>query len=198
MAASPSRSSPPEPPLLQDEVAVAAESTHVPDRVTRAATTRTTEAAKPIHHMTSLVMRTSSPAVRYEYAQPGDWSISPTPPPVAGVGHGSEPPWLIHLTGSTRAASSVSRTRTVAMVAPRVNRGQYFGRSARSGASLGAISATPDVLSCRGSCRWWDGARRRSPHVRAYPGQPELAQPQTVPSGRAHAGGHLWSRLSPL
>src|SRR5690349_8026052 len=62
MAATPSRSSPPEPPLLQDEAAALAESTQVPDWLARAATTSTTEAAKPIHHVTSLVTRTSSPS----------------------------------------------------------------------------------------------------------------------------------------
>jgi len=61
MTANPSRSSPPEPPILQDEPA-AAQSIQVPDWFARAATTSTTEAAKPIHHITSLVTRTSSPA----------------------------------------------------------------------------------------------------------------------------------------
>ena len=76
------------------------------------------------------------------------WTV-PTPPTVAGVGHGSEPRWLTHHTGSTRAASSVSRTRTVVMVAPRVNRGQSCARSARSGGSAAGTSVTPSVLNCR-------------------------------------------------
>ena len=66
MAASPNRSSPPEPPLVQDDAAASAESTQVPDWLARAATIKTTEPAKPVHHMTGLVMRTFSPAADTE------------------------------------------------------------------------------------------------------------------------------------
>ena len=82
-----------------------------------------------------------------EYARLRDCSTVPTPPSVAGVGHGSEPRWLTHLTGSTRAVSSVSRTRTVVTVAPCASRGPCCGRSARSGGSAAGTSAMPDVLN---------------------------------------------------
>ena len=131
-------------------------------------------------------------ATRREYAQPGDWSAVPTPPSVAGVGHGSEPPWLIHLTGSTRAASSVSRTRTVAMGALRVNRGRCCARSARSGASVAEISATPDVLNCRvWSPYRWPRLRTRAGRdfrvVTATPAATSTARPSTKAT-RCHAG----------
>lgn len=85
---------------------------------------------------------------RCEYARLRDCWTGPTPPSVAGVGHGSEPRWLTHLTGSTRVVSSVSHTRTVVMVAPRGNPGPCCGRSAGSGGSAAETSVTPNVLSC--------------------------------------------------
>lgn len=82
-----------------------------------------------------------------EYAHLHDRSIVPTPPSVAGVGHGSEPPWLTHLTVSTRAVSSVSLTRTVVMGAPCASLGPSCGRSARSGGLAAGSWGMPDLTS---------------------------------------------------
>ena len=56
----PTRSRPPEPVVVQDDAAASAESTQVPDLFVSATTTRTIDAAKPAHHITSRFTRTSS------------------------------------------------------------------------------------------------------------------------------------------
>lgn len=48
-------------------------------------------------------------------------------PTVAGLDHGLETRWLTHRIGSTRAANSVSLTRTGAMAAPSATHGPYCG-----------------------------------------------------------------------
>jgi len=88
-------------------------------------------------------------------------AAAPTPPSVAGVGHGSEPPWLTHRIDSTRAVSTASRTRTVVAVVLSANRGRCSGRSARSVASPAGIwvtSSCPTTYSLHG--RTGHAARR--------------------------------------
>jgi hypothetical protein len=83
----------------------------------------------------------------------GESDTAPTPPPVAGVGHGSEPPWLIHRIGSTRAVSSASLTRTVVTVVLPANRGPCSGGSARGVGSPAGTWATRD-RRCRLVVSW--------------------------------------------
>jgi hypothetical protein len=136
----------PDGPDDQDSTAAAiAFSTSRPKPPTRLARLRHTASQIPQETRDSCgIFPSGAMCRRLAVLSAHDVDRHPTPPSVAGVGHGSEPRWLTLLTSPSRVVSSVSRTSTSVRVVLFASPGRSLGRSARSGACVVATSAMGD------------------------------------------------------